>query len=76
MIGIYFSGTGNTEYCIKKFVSVYAPGSPIISIEDNSILAAINQHQEIILAYPIYYSEKSYRMVWEKDFFYCDYGTI
>ena len=56
MIGIYFSGTGNTEYCIKKFVSVYAPGSPIISIEDNSILAAINQHQEIILAYPIYYS--------------------
>lgn len=49
MIGIYFSGTGNTEYCIKKFVSVYAPGSPIISIEDNSILEAINQHQEIIL---------------------------
>ena len=56
MIGIYFSGTGNTEYCIKKFVSVYAPGSPIISIEDNSILEAINQHQEIIFAYPIYYS--------------------
>ena len=55
MIGIYFSGTGNTEYCIKKFVSVYAPGSPIISIEDNSILEAINQHQEIIFAYPIYY---------------------
>lgn len=54
MIGIYFSGTGNTEYCIKKFVSVYAPGSPIISIEDNSILEAINQHQEIIFAYPIY----------------------
>lgn len=56
MIGIYFSGTGNTEYSIKKFVSVYAPGSPIISIEDNSILEAINQHQEIIFAYPIYYS--------------------
>ena len=26
------------------------------SIEDNSILEAINQHQEIIFAYPIYYS--------------------
>lgn len=56
MIGVYFSGTGNTEYCIKKFVSVYAPSSPVISIEDNSILEAISQHQEIIFAYPIYYS--------------------
>lgn len=56
MIGVYFSGTGNTEYCIKKFVSVCAPGSPVMSIEDTSILETIGQHQEIIFAYPIYYS--------------------
>lgn len=56
MIGVYFSGTGNTEYCIKKFVSEYAPSSPVISIEDSSILEVISRHQEIIFAYPIYYS--------------------
>lgn len=56
MIGVYFSGTGNTEYCIKSFMSIYAPGSSVISIENSAILKAINQHQEIIFAYPIYYS--------------------
>lgn len=23
MIGIYFSGTGNTKYCLEKFVALY-----------------------------------------------------
>lgn len=25
MIGIYFSGTGNTKYCLEKFVALYDP---------------------------------------------------
>lgn len=56
MIGVYFSGTGNTEYCIKKFMSVYAPDSFSISIENTDIADFINQHREIVFAYPIYYS--------------------
>ena len=23
MIGVYFSGTGNTKYCLEKFVALY-----------------------------------------------------
>lgn len=56
MIGVYFSGTGNTEYCIKKFMSVCDPSSCAVSIESKSIVDFIKQHQEIVFAYPIYYS--------------------
>lgn len=56
MIGVYFSGTGNTEYCIKKFMSVYAPDSFCISIENTDIADYIKQHGEIVFAYPVYYS--------------------
>lgn len=56
MIGIYFSGTGNTEYCLKKFMSAYAPAAPVYSIEEASAAEAIGRHQEIVFAYPIYYS--------------------
>lgn len=56
MFGIYFSGTGNTEYCIKKFMSVYCPDAVALSINDKSTLSLLKEHHEIILAYPIYYS--------------------
>ena len=56
MFGIYFSGTGNTEYCIKKFMSVYCPDAVALSINDKSTLSLLKEHHEIIFAYPIYYS--------------------
>lgn len=34
MIGIYFSGTGNTRYCIEKFLEEYSTGSQAYSIEE------------------------------------------
>lgn len=56
MIGVYFSGTGNTQYCIEKLISIYDKNSPVFSIEENSVTEAIKQHQEIVFAYPVYYS--------------------
>ena len=56
MIGIYFSGTGNTEYCVKKFFERYAPKSEIYSIENPISLEKIKQNKEILFAYPIQFS--------------------
>lgn len=56
MIGVYFSGTGNTKYCIEKFLSVYDNTANIMALENAQVSNEIAQHQDIILAYPIYYS--------------------
>ncbi len=56
MIGIYFSGTGNTKYCLRKFLSVYDSTAKIVALENAAASSEITQHQDIILAYPIYYS--------------------
>jgi Formate hydrogenlyase subunit 6/NADH:ubiquinone oxidoreductase 23 kD subunit (chain I) len=56
MVGIYFSGTGNTEHCIKQFVKNYDEAASAISIEDASAIPAIRNNDLIIFAYPVYYS--------------------
>lgn len=57
MIGIYFSGTGNTKYCIEKFMENYDSSGAIYPLEKTSrAIEEIEKHQEIIFAYPIYYS--------------------
>lgn len=66
MIGIYFSGTGNTRHCITKFIEVLhlcdtesdPRTTPVISIEDSvpAADALKNEPDLVVLAYPIYYS--------------------
>ena len=66
MIGIYFSGTGNTKHCITKFIEVLhlcdtesdPRTTPVISIEDSvpAADALKNEPDLVVLAYPIYYS--------------------
>ena len=56
MIGIYFSGTGNTEYCVKKFFERYDPKAEIYSIENPISIEKIQQNREILFAYPIQFS--------------------
>lgn len=56
MIGIYFSGTGNTKYCLEKFTSLYKPDAEIVPLEDIHAAEKISHHQDIIFAYPVYYS--------------------
>lgn len=56
MVGIYFSGTGNTKYCIEQFVNEIDCTASCISIEDANAITEIQKNDNIILAYPIYYS--------------------
>lgn len=56
MVGIYFSGTGNTQYCIEKFVHGLDADACCIGIENQSAQQAIEQSDFIVLAYPIYFS--------------------
>ena len=57
MLGIYFSGTGNTRYCMEQFVSHYDNTMKIMSLEEaKSALDKIHSERDIAFAYPIYYS--------------------
>jgi ferredoxin len=52
MVGIYFSGTGNTRYCVKRFCDGTA-----YSIEDPAVAERIAEDNVIVLGYPVYYSD-------------------
>lgn len=59
MIGIYFSGSGNTKYAVTRFINEIQDdknSTDIASIEDNDVIQKIKENDEIIFAYPIYYS--------------------
>lgn len=58
MIGVYFSGTGNTKYCVSKFLEYYndKKENEIYSIEDKNCIAKIKENNDIVFSYPIYYS--------------------
>lgn len=56
MVGIYFSGTGNTKHCVQEFLKNYDRDSTAVSIESPDIHKIITDNDYIILGYPIYYS--------------------
>lgn len=56
MLGIYFSGTGNSRYALTYFLSKYDPNGEAISIEDKDIIEKIRKNNEITFCFPIYYS--------------------
>lgn len=56
MVGIYFSGTGNTRYCVEKFVYGMDKKACCFCIEDPLATQAIVKSDTVILAYPIYFS--------------------
>jgi ferredoxin/flavodoxin len=56
MIGVYFSGTGNTKYCVERFTSGVDPNANSYSIEDVNLLSQLNHHNRIVFGFPVYYS--------------------
>ena len=56
MIGIYFSGTGNTKFCVDKFLKEYGCSKSSFSIEDSEALEGIKNDDEIVMGYPVQYS--------------------
>lgn len=57
MIGVYFSGTGNSKYVVDQFLIRKSPNDYTMhSIEENDVTEYIKQANEIVIGYPIYYS--------------------
>ena len=56
MVGVYFSGTGNTKYCIEKLLKALDGGAVALPIEDPTATDAVKNADEIVFAYPVYYS--------------------
>jgi len=56
MIGVHFSGTGNTKHCVEEFVKHFDGENTVISIEAPNVTEILDKHELIILGYPIYYS--------------------
>lgn len=56
MIGIYFSGTGNSKYCIEKFLQEYDSGAKAFSIESEELLIKIREHENLVFSYPVQFS--------------------
>ena len=57
MIAIYFSSTGNTKHCVEKFIERLGGDIPAVSIEDEGCGELIKSHDDVILAYPVYFSD-------------------
>lgn len=56
MIGIYFSGTGNTKYCVERFLKSRGESGGMFSVEEEEAAGRLSEERDILLAYPIYYS--------------------
>ena len=56
MIGIYFSGTGNSKYALEVFLREFQDAPVLFPIEDPMLIEQINRHSEIIFSYPVQYS--------------------
>lgn len=56
MVGVYFSGTGNTRYCVEQFVKRCKDTGEVFSIEDCKVIDAIKENDFIVFGYPIYFS--------------------
>ncbi|MBR0146404.1 MAG: EFR1 family ferrodoxin [Eubacterium sp.] len=56
MVGIYFSGTGNSRYILECFCNEYDPATKVYSIEDAQTASAVKQAKLIAFSYPVQYS--------------------
>ncbi len=53
---VYLSGTGNTKFCIEKFVKLLDEKAPVFAIEDETALSALKNYEYVVLGYPVQYS--------------------
>lgn len=55
MTGIYFSGTGNTKFCVDKFLKEYNHSKESFLLKIRT-LEKIKSDNEIVIGYPVQYS--------------------
>lgn len=56
MVGIYFSGTGNSRYALELFCDEYGKENKVFSIEDDNVIEAVKQEDFLVFSYPVQYS--------------------
>ncbi len=56
MVVIYFSGTGNSEYCARNFLKRYNGSNNVYSIEQEETAGKIKENREIVICYPVQFS--------------------
>lgn len=56
MLGIYFSGTGNTRHCVERLVHLLDKEAELVPLESEAAEKGLGQHDLIVLGYPIQYS--------------------
>lgn len=56
MIGIYFSGTGNSRYAAELFCKEYDEAAKAFSIEDDKLIHIVKSEEMLVFAYPVQYS--------------------
>lgn len=80
MIGIYLSGTGNTKHCTEKLVHLLDETAQAIPIEGTETASLLLQHDFIVLAYPVQFSNapvmvrnfiKKHSEIWENKKVLC-----
>lgn len=87
MVGIYFSGTGNTRYCVERFLACCGGEAEAVSIEDSRAVEAIRENGVIVFGYPVYFSnmpkivrdfmeEHQKYFFWQKSISDSNYGVV
>ena len=86
MVGIYFSGTGNTKYCVERFLACCDGEQEAVSIEDSWAVEAIRENEVIVFGYPVYFSNMpkivrdfgrtSGLFLWQKNISDSNYGVV
>lgn len=56
MLGIYFSGSGNTKHCTELMVQLLDAEGRSVPMESEAAERLLTQHDCIVLGYPVYYS--------------------
>lgn len=56
MVGLYFSGTGNTKHCVEKFVQGVNPKNQAYSIETPDLDKLLGDDPIIVLGHPVHFS--------------------
>ena len=56
MLGIYFSGTGNSRHALEIFLRKCDERVEAFSIEDKNIVAYIKENEEIVFSYSVQFS--------------------
>lgn len=57
MIGLYFSGTGNSRYAAVKLLEACGCEPEVYAIEDAEASRQLAQHDRLVFAYPVQYSD-------------------